>query len=133
MDLNLSLHFLVVEDTRIHQAIAKSLLAKDGHTVTVLENGQEAVDAFQAGLRVDVVLMDVEMPEMDGLVATQQIRQREYASGDHQLIIALTATADPETCRAAGMDGFLHKPLAISALYEILEHCTQLAGPRKPR
>jgi len=128
----LPLRILVVEDMKVYQLLASNLLAKDGHDVTVMENGLQAVEAIKEGLHVDVILMDVEMPVMDGLTATAHIRRTENGA-KRQLIIALTATANPEQCKAAGMDAYLPKPLAIPALYEVLEHCSQHSGPNKPR
>lgn len=127
------LRILVVEDTALHQMLANRLLAKDGHEVTLRKNGKEAVTALDEGLEVDLVLMDVDMPVMDGLTATQQIRTREGPAGRHRLIIALTASSTAAECEAAGMDAFLSKPLTLHDLYEIIEHCKRRRGPGKPR
>src|SRR6202022_1671902 len=99
------------------------LLEKRGHRVVVAGNGREALDALEKG-NFDLVLMDVQMPEMDGLEATASIREKEKTSGLHQPIIALTAHAmkgDREKCLAAGMDGYLTKPIRPPELDQILE------------
>jgi CheY-like chemotaxis protein len=109
---------LLAEDNAINQHLAVRLLEKQGHAVTVAHNGQEAVAAWEAGA-FDVVLMDVQMPEMDGFEATVAIRSRERGTGRHTPIIALTAHAmrgDQERCLAAGMDGYLSKPIHSSEL-----------------
>jgi CheY-like chemotaxis protein len=98
------------------------LLEKRGHRVTVAENGREAVEELKKRA-FDLVLMDVQMPEVDGLEATAQIREREKSTGAHQRIIALTAHAmkgDRERCLAAGMDGYLTKPIRPKELDEML-------------
>jgi CheY-like chemotaxis protein len=113
-----SLRILLAEDNRINQQVAMRLLKKWGHTVTICGNGRDAVDAV-AGGSFDVVLMDMEMPIMDGLTATAEIRARETASGGHIPIVALTAHAmdsDRERCLAGGMDAYLSKPLRAKDL-----------------
>jgi CheY-like chemotaxis protein len=117
------LRVLLAEDNAVNRALVINLLKKRGHSVVVAENGREAVEAH-ARERFDVVLMDVQMPEVDGFAATAAIREREAASGLHLPIVALTAhamTGDRERCLAAGMDFYLTKPLLPGALYEILE------------
>ena len=117
------LRVLLVEDSRFNQKLAVALLEKRGHQVTLAHNGREAVDMFFRQ-PFDRVLMDVQMPEMDGLEATHVIRQREKRSGWHVPIIAMTAQAmsgDRERCLAAGMDEYLTKPIRADHLYEILE------------
>jgi CheY-like chemotaxis protein len=94
-----------------------------GHTVVVAGNGREALAALEKD-RFDVVLMDVQMPEMDGLEATAAIRREERATGAHVPILAMTAHAlkgDRERCLAAGMDGYLTKPVRAESLYQVLE------------
>ena len=107
------LRILVAEDNPINQRFAVGLLEKHGHTVVLASNGREAVTAVLGG-GIDLVLMDVQMPEMDGLAATAAIRAAE-AAGERRLpILALTALAvdgDRERCLAAGMDGYLTKPI----------------------
>jgi CheY-like chemotaxis protein len=113
-----SLRILLAEDNRINQQVAMRLLKKWGHTVTICANGRDAVDAVAAG-NFDAVLMDMEMPIMDGLTATAEIRAREAGSGTHIPIVALTAHAmdsDRERCLAGGMDGYVSKPLRAKDL-----------------
>lgn len=114
-----SRHILLAEDSLVNQRVAIGLLEKRGHTVVVANNGREAIEAFDRE-RFDLVLMDVQMPEMDGFEATAQIRTRENGTPDHVRIIALTAHAmngDCERCLTAGMDGYLSKPIDPSKLY----------------
>jgi PAS domain S-box-containing protein len=137
------LRVLLAEDNNVNQRLAVRLLEKRGHRVVVAANGREALDALAKG-KFDLVLMDVQMPEMDGLEATASIRENEKSSGLHQPIIALTAHAmkgDREKCLEAGMDGYLTKPIRPSELDEILEDYVarlsgtakleEVAGPRK--
>jgi PAS domain S-box-containing protein len=116
---------LVAEDNDVNQRLATRLLEKKGHRVVITSNGREALDAL-AKNRYDLVFMDVQMPEMDGIQATLALREREKAIGDgyHQPVIALTAHAmkgDQQRCLAAGMDGYLTKPIGQRKLDEILE------------
>jgi signal transduction histidine kinase/CheY-like chemotaxis protein len=119
------LAILLAEDGAVNQLLVKRLLEKAGHTVSVVETGGQAVDAF-ARMHYDVVLMDIQMPEMDGFEATAMIRVRERSGRRRVPIIALTAHAmqgDRERCLAAGMDGYLSKPIRSDALYALLaEH-----------
>jgi two-component system sensor histidine kinase/response regulator len=113
------LHVLVVEDNPINQQVARRLLEKAGHTVSVAGNGVEAVHRVAAG-SFDLVLMDVQMPGMDGLTATEAIRAGERATGRRVPIVALTALArqgDQERCLEAGMDGYVTKPFAPAVLF----------------
>jgi len=117
------LRVLVVEDNLINQKLAVKLLEKRGHLVSVACNGREALAMVQHQ-PFDVVLMDVQMPEMDGLQATIEIRGREKISGGHLPILALTAHAmkgDSERCLASGMDGYLSKPIRLEDLVKALE------------
>jgi CheY-like chemotaxis protein len=126
------LNILVTEDNPVNQRLATRLLEKRGHRVTVACNGRKAVEALEAGA-FDLVFMDVQMPEMDGLEATAAIRRKEAATGKHQPIIALTAHAmkrDQERCIAAGMDGYLTKPIRPQELDVVLER--YLALRNKP-
>jgi CheY-like chemotaxis protein len=110
---------LVVEDNVINQKVAVRLLEKLGCRVDVAANGREAVN-MHAQLVYDVILMDCQMPEMDGFAATVAIRQREASAGRHVPIIAMTANAmqgDRECCLAAGMDDYLAKPMQSAELY----------------
>lgn len=108
------LKILLAEDSLVNQRLAVGLLERHGHDVAVANNGQEALDALQKE-RFDLVLMDVQMPELDGLEATRRIRVRERnADGRHTPIIAMTAHAlkgDRERCLAAGMDEYVSKPI----------------------
>jgi CheY-like chemotaxis protein len=116
----------VVDDNKVNQLIAKRLLEKSGNTVMVADNGRQALaildDAAVAGF--DCVLMDVQMPEMDGLQCTALIREKERTTGLHLPIIAMTAHAmkeDEIRCLAAGMDGYLSKPLDPVRFLDVLE------------
>jgi len=117
------LNILVAEDNVINQELLRRILEKRGHSVVVVEDGRQALAAL-CKLDFDLVLMDLQMPEMDGFQATAAIREREGATLRHQKVIALTAHAmkgDEERCVAAGMDGYLSKPIQLRQLAEILE------------
>jgi PAS domain S-box-containing protein len=112
------LNILLAEDNIINQRVAQQLLKKLGHEVTMTANGKEAL-AKLAEHAYDLVLMDVQMPEMDGFEATQAIRERETTTGNHLPIVAMTAHAmkgDRERCLAAGMDGYVSKPIHTEEL-----------------
>jgi PAS domain S-box-containing protein len=114
---------LVAEDNIVNQRVAASLLSKRGHVVTVVSNGREALDAMRREA-FDLVLMDVQMPEMDGFEATAAIRQLESETGTRVRIVAMTAhamTGDRERCLAAGMDGYLSKPIDQRSLFDAVE------------
>jgi two-component system, sensor histidine kinase and response regulator len=118
-----SLSVLVVEDNLVNQRLATRLLEKRGHRTAIAASGRQALEALEAGA-FDLVLMDVQMPDMDGFEATAAIRKRESPTGKHQPIIALTAHAmkgDQERCLAVGMDGYLSKPIRPQELDAILE------------
>ena len=118
-----ALHVLLAEDNAVNQKLARVLLEKRGHTVTIAGNGREALQALQRA-RFDLVLMDVQMPEMDGIEAAKAIRLREEKSGAHQPIVAMTALAmkgDRERVMEAGMDGYLTKPIRAHELDDVLE------------
>jgi signal transduction histidine kinase/CheY-like chemotaxis protein len=114
---------LLAEDNVVNQRVAVGLLERRGHHVLVANNGREAVDAvIREGF--DVVLMDVQMPEMGGIEATAEIRKHEVTSGGHVRIIAMTAhamTGDRDRCLAAGMDGYLSKPINQPLLLKVVE------------
>jgi two-component system sensor histidine kinase/response regulator len=117
-----SLRILVAEDNPINQALIARLLEKMGHVSVMAANGKEAVE-LSFTRRFDAILMDVQMPELDGLLATKKIRESERLIGCHTPIIALTANAmkgDEEACLEAGMDGYLSKPVSINKLKELL-------------
>jgi signal transduction histidine kinase/CheY-like chemotaxis protein len=125
------LNVLVAEDNPVNQRVAVGLLGKRGHTVTVANNGREAIEALERE-RFDVVLMDVQMPEMGGLEATAVIRDRERRVGGHTRIVAMTAHAmkgDRDRCLAAGMDGYLSKPVDPKALFAAIE-ASEYEAPR---
>jgi CheY-like chemotaxis protein len=122
---------LLAEDNPVNQTLLVCRLEQRGHKVVVAGNGREAVRAWE-GQPFDVVLMDVQMPEMDGLEATAQIRAREKSQGRHTPIVALTAHAlqgDRERCLAAGMDGYLTKPVRTEELFQALR---SVAAPSNP-
>jgi CheY-like chemotaxis protein len=117
------LRVLVAEDNAVNTQLVMALLAKRGHSAIAVTNGRDAVAAVQAS-RFDIVLMDVQMPEMDGLEATAAIRSAEQSTIRHVPIIALTAhsmTGDREACLAAGADGYLSKPLNPTQLFTLIE------------
>lgn len=124
------LHVLLAEDGRMNQVLAVGVLNRDGHPVTIANNGREAVSAFQAN-KFDLILMDIEMPELDGFQATAAIRQIESISGGHIPILSMTAHAlsgDRERCLAAGMDGYLSKPIRIKDLIRAIADLTHNSG-----
>ena len=107
----------------MNRKVALAMLQRAGHTVMVAETGKEAVRLAQAE-RLDLILMDIQMPEMDGLEATRMIRQSETATGTHIPIVAITAHAlkgDCERFLAAGMDRYIAKPFQQEELFETLE------------
>jgi CheY-like chemotaxis protein len=116
------LRVLLVEDNPVNQRLAVRLLEKQGHAVHVVATGEDAVEAAALG-PFDVVLMDVQMPGMDGLEATRRIRERERQSGGHVPIVGLTAHAmkgDRERCLEAGMDAYVAKPIQLAELWNAL-------------
>ncbi|MFI5120846.1 MAG: response regulator [Thermoanaerobaculia bacterium] len=127
------LRVLLAEDSAVNQLLVVRLLEKRGHSVAVVANGKEALAALEKE-DFDAVLMDVQMPEMDGFEATARIRKREEETGRHVPIVALTAHAmrgDRERCVRAGMDGYLSKPIRAAELIETLENLP--TGPSIPR
>jgi CheY-like chemotaxis protein len=126
---------LLVEDNPVNQQVMLMLLSRAGFTVEVAGNGREALEAFEKR-PFSLVLMDVQMPEMDGIRATRLIRAREKVTGGHVPIIAVTANALPgerQRCLAAGMDDYLAKPVRTSELFPVIErvlHRSQESGVR---
>jgi signal transduction histidine kinase/CheY-like chemotaxis protein len=121
-----TLRILVADDNRVNQQVAKRMLERLGHTVTLANNGKEALSAVETG-SFDVIMMDVQMPEMDGLEATRRIREWE-AGKTRTPIIALTAHAmdsHREECLAAGMDSFVAKPILLESLKLQIERLTE--------
>lgn len=118
-----NLRVLVAEDTAENRELVSELLKKRGHTVVGVADGRQAIEAL-AKAPFDVVLMDEQMPGMDGLEATRAIRQQEKSTGKHQVIVALTgnvAEEDKQRRLEAGMDGFVPKPFEMSALFDTIE------------
>jgi CheY-like chemotaxis protein len=118
-----SLHVLLAEDNAVNQKLVVRLLEKRGQRVTIANNGQEVLDLL-ARERFDLVLMDVQMPEVGGFEATAAIRSREKATGGRLPIIAMTAHAmkgDRERCLEAGMDAYVAKPLQADALFAVID------------
>ena len=119
------LRVLLAEDNLVNRKLVTRLLEKRGHHVQAVENGRVAVDTIgSATIGFDVVLMDLQMPEMSGFEATHAIRERERGSRAHLPIVALTAhamTGDRERCLAAGMDGYLSKPIEVNDLIATVE------------
>ena len=116
------LRILLAEDSRTNQQLALALLGQQGHSVEVAINGREAV-AKSAAESFDLILMDIQMPELDGYEATAQIRQREVSAGERTPIIAMTAHAmkgDREQCLQAGMDDYVAKPIRTEELFAAL-------------
>jgi two-component system sensor histidine kinase/response regulator len=123
------LRILLVEDNVINQKVASLMLKKKGHVVVTVNNGREAIETL-ADQDFDAVLMDVQMPEMDGLQATAAIRAGEEGTDRHLPILAVTAHAlngDREDCLGAGMDGYLAKPIQSAQLLQALAEVLSLA------
>ncbi len=124
------LRILLAEDTLVNQRLAVRILEKEGHRVVVAGNGREALTAW-LNQPFDLILMDVQMPEMDGFQSTSAIRRAEAASNSHIPIVALTAhamTGDRERCLAAGMDDYISKPINRSALLETIARHSKRSG-----
>jgi CheY-like chemotaxis protein len=129
-----ALHVLVAEDNRVNQKVVTRLLEKQGHRVTLAENGREALDKLLLG-GFDAILMDVQMPEMTGLEAARAIRRAERGSGRHIPILAMTAHAmkgDRERCLASGMDGYVSKPIRSRELLDALQGLISVPDPTMP-
>ncbi len=121
-----ALRILLAEDNPVNQRVALYILHKAGHFVVAVENGKEALAALERDA-FDLVLMDVQMPEMDGLAATQAIRQEETQTGRHLPIIAMTShamKADRQRCLDAGMDDYVAKPIQKADLFRAIAAVT---------
>jgi PAS domain S-box-containing protein len=129
------LRILLAEDNVVNQRVAVGLLTRRGHHVTVAQDGADALDAL-ARAHFDLVLMDVQMPVMGGIEATETIRQTECATGKHVRIIAMTAhtmSGDRERCVAAGMDGYLSKPINPQLLFTAVEQADPAEAAAAPQ
>jgi signal transduction histidine kinase/DNA-binding NarL/FixJ family response regulator/HPt (histidine-containing phosphotransfer) domain-containing protein len=118
-----SLRVLVAEDTDENRELVSELLKKRGHSIVAVSDGRQALDELEKN-QYDVVLMDEQMPRMDGLDATRAIRQKEKSTGKHQLVVALTGNVTEEDKQQrveAGMDGFVPKPFEMHALFDTIE------------
>jgi PAS domain S-box-containing protein len=134
------LRVLVAEDNPVNQELVLHLLERRGHSVIVAENGKQAISALEKH-KFDLVVMDVQMPEMGGIEATEEIRRKEKSNGGHIPIFAMTAHAMPgdrERCLAAGMDGYVPKPIDPKLFIQIIEtgalpsSTTAVGGDAKP-
>jgi CheY-like chemotaxis protein len=128
------LRILLAEDNPVNQRVARIILEKQGHEVLLAQNGREALARAQKD-RFDVILMDVQMPEMDGLAATAAIREFEAGRGERVPIIGVTAHAmkgDRERCLAAGMDGYVSKPIRPVTLFAAIDELVN-AGTSSPQ
>jgi two-component system, sensor histidine kinase and response regulator len=125
------LRILLVEDNAVHRIVATAILRQNGHTLVHAADGIEAVE-INSRESFDLILMDVQMPEMDGFEAARRIRQAEHETGQHTPIVALTAHAmdgDRELCLEAGMDDYLSKPLKKADMLALLR---QIAATHAP-
>jgi two-component system, sensor histidine kinase and response regulator len=123
------LQILLAEDNKVNQRLASRLLEKKGHTVVPVGNGLEALEALEKG-RFDLVLMDVQMPQMSGFEATAAIRAREQRTGARIPIIAMTAhamTGDRERCLEAGMDDYVSKPIHPQQLFQAIDNAVRVS------
>ncbi len=123
-------HVLLVEDNLVNQEVAVSMLEKRGHRITIACNGEEAVQLYKKDV-FDVILMDIQMPLLNGYEATARIRDHETTTGRHTLIIGLTANAmkgDREKCLEAGMDDYISKPVRMQELFALLDKVSKQTG-----
>ncbi|MEQ8532554.1 MAG: response regulator, partial [Imperialibacter sp.] len=121
-----ALNVLIAEDNLVNQKLAERVLSKLGYSPVIVQNGQEAVDAVLEGA-FDLVFMDVQMPVLDGLEATKQIRQM---TGEQPIIVAMTANAmqgDSDICIAAGMDDYISKPIKVEELVVLLRKVSTMS------
>jgi CheY-like chemotaxis protein len=126
-----SLRVLLAEDNSINQAYAVRILTKRGHSVVVANNGAEAIERWERE-PFDLVLMDLQMPDVDGFQATTAIREREANSDRHTPIIAFTAHAERERCLSSGMDGYVAKPIQTDKLFAEIERATSSRSVAAP-
>jgi len=127
------LRILATDDVPVNRELVRTILEKRGHKVTLAENGQEALDAWRNG-SFDLLLMDIQMPEMDGLTATRIIREEEVQRGGHVPIIAMTAYAmagDRDRCLQAGMDDYVAKPVNPSELSAVISRFCGIDMPQE--
>ena len=128
------LQILLVEDNSVNQILAQRLIRKRGHHIVVANNGREALAALE-NQRFDLILMDVQMPEMSGLEVASAIRIKEKTTGEHIPIIATTASAmkeDRERCLKGGMDAYISKPIERAVLFETIDRLTGRSKEAKP-
>jgi CheY-like chemotaxis protein len=131
----LHLRLLLVEDNPVNRLVATRLIEKQNHSVTIAANGQEALEIIEKE-KFDCVLMDVQMPVLDGFEATAAIRKKECTSGGHLPIIAMTAHAmagDLERCLAAGMDGYITKPIKGKDVFATVERVLRALKTPPPK
>jgi CheY-like chemotaxis protein len=122
-----SLRVLVADDSPVNLKLVVRLLEKRGHTTVAVSNGKEALEAFDKG-KFDLILMDIQMPEMDGFEAMAAIRERERTTGKHVPVVAMTAHAmkgDRERCLKAGMDRYIAKPIRAGEMLDTIERVVQ--------
>lgn len=127
------LRILLVEDSHVNQLVLREVLEKQGHIVTIADNGMKGVAAYQHG-EFDLILMDLQMPEMDGYEATRIIRTKEKIVGGHIPIVALTANVfaeDRKKCFTAGMDSYLSKPVSQKELRRVISSYFPQVGGQK--
>jgi len=127
----LGFRVLLVEDNAVNRALAQRLLQKRDFTVSIATDGKQAISATQKE-EFDLILMDIQMPEMDGFEATAEIRKREKLTGRRTPIIALTAHAlkeDRERCLSAGMDAYVTKPIRPAELFTVIQNILQSSAP----
>ena len=128
-------HVLLAEDNSVNQTLAVRLLEKHGYRVSVVDNGRAAVEALEKDT-FDLVLMDIQMPELNGFEATAEIREKEKSSGLHMPIVAMTANAmkgDQEACLAAGMDAYVSKPIRSVELFTTIENVLAQFGASRTK
>jgi CheY-like chemotaxis protein len=128
------LKILLAEDNAVNRMVATHMLQKMGHRITIAVNGYEALEKWKSH-PFDVILMDIQMPEMDGFTATRKIRESEHGTSTHVPIVAMTAHAmkgDRERCLAAGMDGYVPKPVSRAALEQSIIAVAPAGSSWKP-